>query len=169
MVAHIGPTTDSGLRRALMWTTAFAAFFLVERVVPSSMNAVVCGTILILGFAMFDLARRRDRQNATLHWIALASTATAYAIAVAFVVAVIDFNADPKVVTSLSEFGSELGRAVMMYVGHCVAFASFTVCGFVAAVRYRLRSGSGVLLLVLNFPCVLFTTYLGVYHSIYGI
>ncbi len=62
-----------------MWMTAFAVFFVVERVVLSSTNAMASGALLILGFTILDLVRRRDRQKATLHWLALAATVVAYA------------------------------------------------------------------------------------------
>ena len=152
-----------------MWTTAFAVFFVIERVVPSSKNAMISGALLILSFTILDLVRRRDRQHATLHWLALATTVVAYATALALVVAIIDFNTKRLVATSFSELGRDVGRAVLMYVGHCIAFAIFTIVGIVAAVWYRLCSGSGTALLVLATPCVLLATYLGVYHLIYGI
>ena len=152
-----------------MWTTAFAVFFVVERVVLSSTNAMASGALLILGFTILDLVRRRDRQKATLHWLALATTVVAYATVLALVVSIIDFNADPPVTTSISEIGRDIGRAILRYVGHCIAFAMFTVVGAVATVRYRLCTGSGTALLVLATPCVLLATYLVVYHLIYGL
>ena len=93
----------------------------------------------------------------------------AYVMIFAFIVSVIAFNSEPTVVTSLAEFGSELGKAVMMYVGHCIAFATFTVLGFAAAVRYRLINDTGWLLIASNAPCLLLTTYLGVRHLLHGI
>ncbi|MCU0712159.1 MAG: hypothetical protein MUC43_08875 [Pirellula sp.] len=160
---------DSGFHRAMMWLAAFAVFIVVECVVPSSTIAMISGLLLIFLFASLDLVRWRARKHATLHWLALASAVVAYATATALVVAIFDFNSNGSVATSFSELVRELGRAVSMYVGHCIAFAVFTVVGFVAAVLYRFNSGSGMPLLLCVAPCMLLTACLGVYHLFFGI
>lgn len=169
LVARHSLVVKSGLKRAMIWLITFAAFTVVECVVPSSANAMISGVILIACFAALDLARWREKQRTTLHGLALASAVVSYATALALVVAIFDFNSSRSVATSFSEFGRALERAVSMYVGHCLAFGMFTAISIAAAIRYRLSSGSGLPVIAFSVPCALLAASLGVYHLLFGI